>query len=136
MQKSNQEIPFSFARFDHNSNLKKRIPLFYFAGFIAYLSGIGGGMLFVPILNIFFEMPIHFSTAVSTAMIFFIGIYNATVRMAIGKIHYLIGIWIGIGAILGSLYGAKLSKKIHKHNLQFFVAVILIGLAIRMYFIT
>jgi hypothetical protein len=136
LNNNNQETLFSFDNFDYNSNLKKGIPLFYLAGFLAYLSGIGGGMLFVPILSIFFEMPIHFSTAMSTAMIFFIGIYNATVRMAIGKIHYLIGILIGIGAILGSLYGARLSKKIQKHNLQFFVAVILIGLAIRMYFIT
>jgi hypothetical protein len=88
----------------------------------------------VPILSIIFGMPIHISTATSTSMIFFIGIYNASVRMAISKIHYLIGIMIGIGAILGSLYGTRLSKKIPKHILQFFVAVILISLAIRMYF--
>jgi len=135
IKNNDQEIRFSFDSFDYNSNLKKGIPLFYLAGFVAYLSGIGGGMLFVPILSIVFEMPIFISTATSTAMIFFIGIYNASVRMAIGTIHYLIGILIGFGAILGSLYGARLSKKIHKHHLQFFVAVILIGLAIRMYFI-
>lgn len=132
---NSNEIQFSFDSFNHKTNLKKAIPLFFLTGFVAYLCGIGGGMLFVPILSILLEMPIHFSTAISTTMIFFIGIYNAAVRMAIGKIHYLIGILIGIGAILGSLYGAKLSKKIHKHTLQFFVAVILIGLAIRMYFI-
>jgi uncharacterized membrane protein YfcA len=132
---NNQEIQFSFDTFDYNSNLKKGIPLFFLAGFIAYLSGIGGGMLFVPILSIIFGMPIHFSIATSTSMIFFIGIYNASVRIAIGTIHPLIGILIGFGAIFGSLYGARLSKKIQKHNLQFIVAVILIGLAIRMYFI-
>ncbi len=135
LNNSNQQVQFSFDSFDHKANLKKGIPLFFLAGFVAYLSGIGGGMLFVPILSILFEMPIHFAAAISTTMIFFIGIYNTAVRMAIGKIHYLIGILIGIGAILGSLYGARLSKKIQKHNLQFFVAVILIGLAIRMYFI-
>lgn len=126
---------FSFENFDHKKNLKKAIPLFFLAGFVAYLSGIGGGMLFVPILTIIFEIPIHVSTALSTSMIFFIGIYNAGVRMVIGKIHYLIGLFIAIGAIIGSLVGAKLSNKIHKHNLQFIVAAIIIGLAIRMYFI-
>jgi len=131
-----QEIHFSFENFDYNSNLKKGIPLFFLTGFVAYLSGIGGGMLFVPILSIVFSMPIHISTATSTSMIFFLGIYNASVRIAFSKIHLIIGILIGTGAIFGSLYGAKLSKKIKKHNLQFFVAVILIGLAIRMYFIT
>ena len=135
LNNNNQEIQFSFDSFDYNSNLKKAIPLFFVTGFIAYLSGIGGGMLFVPILSIIFAMPIHVSTATSTTMIFFMGIYNAAVRMAIGKIHYFIGILIGIGAIVGSLYGVRLSKKIPKHILQFFVAAILIGLAIRMYFI-
>jgi len=130
---NSNEIQFSFDSFDHKTNLKKAIPLFFLTGFVAYLCGIGGGMLFVPILSILLEMPIHISTAISTTMIFFIGIYNAAVRMAIGKIYYL-GILIGIGAIFGSLYGARLSKKIQKHALQFFVAVILIGLAIRMYF--
>ncbi|MFW9823105.1 MAG: sulfite exporter TauE/SafE family protein, partial [Candidatus Thorarchaeota archaeon] len=129
-----QEI-FSFENFEHKTNLPKAIPLFFVAGFVAYLSGIGGGMLFVPILTIVFEIPIHFSTALSTSMIFFIGIYNAGVRMVIGEIHYLIGLLIAIGAIIGSLFGAKLSNKIHKHNLQFIVALVLIGLAIRMYFI-
>ena len=135
LNKNDQEIVFSFDDFDYKANLKKAIPLFFLTGFIAYLTGIGGGMLFVPILSILFGMPIHISTATSTSMIFFIGIYNATARMVIGEIHYLIGILIGIGAILGSLYGTRLSKKINKRNLQFFVAVILIGLAIRMYFI-
>ncbi|MHA2181260.1 MAG: sulfite exporter TauE/SafE family protein, partial [Promethearchaeota archaeon] len=135
LNKSKQEIQFSFDSFDYTSNLKKAIPLFFLAGFVAYLSGIGGGMLFVPILSIIFGLPIYISTATSTMMIFFIGIYNATVRITIGKIHYSIGIIIAIGAIFGSLYGTRLSKKIQKHILQFFVAVILIGLAIRMYFI-
>lgn len=135
LKNNGQEKLFSFDSFDYNTNLKKGIPLFFLAGFVAYLTGIGGGMLFVPILSIIFEMPIFISTATSTAMIFFIGTYNASVRMAIGSINYPIGILIGIGAILGSLYGTKLSKKIRKHHLQFFVAVILIGLAIRMYFI-
>ncbi|MHA2280316.1 MAG: sulfite exporter TauE/SafE family protein [Promethearchaeota archaeon] len=131
----NQEKQFSFDSFDHKTNLKKSIPLFFLTGFVAYLSGIGGGMLFVPILSIIFGLPIHVSTATSTTMIFFIGIYNASVRVVIGDINYPLGILLGIGAILGSLYGVRLSKKIPKQYLQFFVAVILIGLAIRMYFI-
>jgi len=129
-----QEIPFSFDSFDYKVNLKKGIPLFFLAGFVAHLSGIGGGMLFVPILTILFEMPIYISTATSTTMIFFIGIYNASARIVTGIILPWFGLLIGVGAILGSIYGAKVSKKIRKHYLQFFVAVILLGLAIKMYY--
>jgi hypothetical protein len=129
------EIIFSFENYDFKSNLKKGIPLFFVVGFISYLSGIGGGMLFVPILCILFHIPIHYSTALSASMIFFIGIYNTSARMAFSKIHYFIGILIGIGAIIGSLIGAKVSNKIPKDYLQFGVAAVLIFLAIRMYFV-
>ena len=131
---SKQEENFSLETLDYRANLKKGIPLFFLAGFVAYLSGIGGGMLIVPILNFLFEIPIHFATAISAAIIFFIGIYNATVRIIIGGIHYLVGILIAIGAIIGSILGAKIAGKMPKKYLQLFVAVVLIGLAIRMYF--
>lgn len=129
------KIEFSFENYDFKSNLKKGIPLFFLVGFIAYLSGIGGGVLFVPILCILFRIPIHYSTAISASMIFFIGIYNTAARMFISEIHYFIGILIGIGAITGSLIGTKVSNKIPRNYLQFGVAAVLILLAIRMYFI-
>lgn len=126
---------FSFENYDLKSNLKKGILLFFFVGFMAYLSGVGGGMLFVPILCILFHIPIHYSTAISSSMIFFIGIYNTSVRMVFSEIYYVIGILIGIGAITGSFIGAKVSNKIPKDYLQFGVAAVLIFLAIRMYFV-
>jgi len=138
LDKNNNGVPdieFSFISHDYKSKLTKGIPLFFLAGFIAYLSGIGGGMVFVPILSILFCIPIHYTTAMSVSMIFFIGLYNAGARMVIGEIHYLIGILIGIGAITGSLLGAKVSSKIPKNYLQFGVAAVLIILAIRMYFV-
>jgi uncharacterized membrane protein YfcA len=126
---------FSFETYDIMSNLKKGIPWFFIGGFFAYLSGIGGGMLFVPILCILFRIPIHYSTAISTSMIFFIGIYNTTVRVFLGDIHYIFGVLIGIGAVIGSLMGVKVSIKIPRNYLQFGVACLLIILAVRMYFV-
>jgi uncharacterized membrane protein YfcA len=128
------EIEFSYETFEHTSKLKLGIPLFFLAGFIAYLTGIGGGMLFVPTLSILLEIPIHFATALSSAMIFFIGIYNATVRMIIGEIHYIFGIILACGAIGGSLICTKYSDRIPKKHLKYIVAIILIILAIRMFF--
>lgn len=134
ISKEEVNIPFSFDNFDYKPNLIKGLPLFFIAGFVAYLSGIGGGLLFVPIICITFSIPIHYATALSTAMIFFNGIYNTTVRIFIGDIFYLPGILISIGAIVGSLFGSKLSGKVSKNYLQFLVSIILIGLAIIMYF--
>lgn len=133
-QTDDKELDFSLKDFDYKANLKKTIPLFMLAGFLANLIGIGGGVVMVPTLNIVLGYPIHNSTAISTSVIFFTAIFNTIVKVIIGKIHYLIGIIIGIGAVLGSIIGAKISNKMPKVTLQCFVAIILISLGILMYF--
>ena len=128
------EVEFNLREHDYKTNLKKSIPLFFLAGFVAHLLGIGGGIINTPSLHIILKYPIHNSTAISTGIIFFTAIYNTIAKSIIGEIDYLIGLLIGIGAIFGSIFGARISGKMPKKYLQFFVAIVLMGLAIRMYF--
>ena len=134
--KNSTEEPLEFSLKDHDYkvHLKKGIPLFILAGFLAKLIGIGGGIINTPSLNIILQYPIHNATAISTTIIFFTAIYNTIVNSITGQINYIIGILIGVGAILGSITGAKLSNKIPKIALQYFVAIVLIILSIRMFF--
>lgn len=131
-----EEYENNFVLIDHDyrTNLKKSIPLFFLAGFCANLLGIGGGIINTPALHILLQYPIHNATAISTGIIFFTAIYNTIAKSIFGQIEYLIGILIGIGAISGSIFGAKISGKIPKSYMQFIVAAVLMGLAIRMYF--
>jgi len=136
-QTSIQEInhaEFSLKNQENKLNFKKSIPLFILAGFTANLLGIGGGIINTPSLNIVLGFPIHNSTAISTSMIFFTAIYNTTIKSFFGHIDYIIGLIIAIGSILGSILGAKISKRMPKVLLQYFVAVVLIALALRMFF--
>jgi len=119
---------------NYKANLKKSVPWFFFGGFIGYLLGIGGGIIYTPVLNVILGYSIHVSTATSTGIIFFTAIYTVIAKMFFGQINYLIGLIIGIGSVIGSIIGAKISKKMPKTHLQFFVAIVLIVLAIRMYF--
>jgi len=120
-----QEVEFILSEHDYKTNLKKSIPLFFLAGFSAHLLGIGGGIINTPSLHILLNYPIHNSTAISTGIIFFTAIYNTIAKSIIGEIDYLIGFLIGIGAIFGSIFGARISGKIPKNYLQFFVAIVL-----------
>ena len=129
-----EPIEFSLKDHDYKTHLKKGIPLFILAGFLAKLIGIGGGVINTPSLNIILQYPIHNATAISTTIIFFTAIYNTIVNSILGEINYLVGVLIGIGAILGSIGGAKLSNKIPKIALQYFVAIVLIIISIRMFF--
>ena len=125
---------FSLKEHDYKSNLKRAIPLFFAAGFVAYLLGVGGGIINTPSLNIVLGYPIHNSTAISTGIIFFTAIINTILKSFLGQIDYIIGLIIALGSIGGSYVGAKLSNKIPKMQLQIIVAGVLMLLAIRMYF--
>ena len=119
---------------DYKPNLKKSIPFFILAGFLAHLLGIGGGVINTPTLHIILGYPIHNATAISTSIIFFTAIFNTIVKVFFGKINYFIGIIIAIGSVLGSFIGAKISNRMPKVTLKLFVAVVLTILAIRIFF--
>jgi len=127
-------IDFSLSNDEHKITFKKAIPLFILAGFAANLLGIGGGIINTPSLNLVLNFPIHNSTAISTSIIFFTAIYNTIIKSLTGQIDYIVGLLLAIGSISGSILGAKISKRMRKSYLQSFVSVILIGLAIRMFF--
>jgi uncharacterized membrane protein YfcA len=119
---------------EYKNKLKKAIPLFFLAGFLANLIGIGGGVINTPSLHMILGFSIHNSTAISTSIIFITAIYNTIAKSLFGLVNFLFGLLIGFGSILGSISGAKISKKIPKVYLQFFISIVLILLAIRMFF--
>ena len=128
-----KELEFSLKDHDYKANLPKAIPLFFLAGFLGYLLGIGGGVINTPVLHIILGYPIHNSTAISTGIIFFTAIVNVILKIYLGKINYIVGVFVSIGSVGGAILGAKISKKMPKNQLQFFVGIILIYIAIRMY---
>ena len=119
---------------EYKNKLNKAIPLFFLAGFLANLIGIGGGVINTPSLNLILGFSIHNSTAISTSIIFITAIYNTIAKSLFDLVNFLFGLLIGIGSILGSISGAKISKKIPKVYLQYFISIILILLAIKMFF--
>ena len=131
---NNSASNFILQNHDYKTNLKKAIPLFMLAGFVANFLGIGGGIINTPSLNILLDFPIHNSTAISTSIIFFTAIYNTIIKFLTGEINLFFGILLAFGSITGSILGAIISKKMPKGILQFFVSSVLILLAIRMFF--
>ncbi len=119
---------------DYKANFKRSIPLFLLAGFIANLIGIGGGVINTPSLHMILGFSIHDSTGISISIIFITEIYNTIAKSMFGLVYFMFGLLLGIGSILGAISGAKISKKIPKIYLQFIISIMLIVLAIRMFF--
>ncbi|MFX0026872.1 MAG: sulfite exporter TauE/SafE family protein [Candidatus Hermodarchaeota archaeon] len=121
--------------FDYRTKLKKTVPLFFLAGFASNLLGIGGGVIITPALNLLLNFPIHYATAVSTSIVFFLAIYNSLSKLLFGQVELILGLLMGLGSILGAIIGAKFSKRMPKLYLQLFVAIVLIVLAISIVFL-
>ncbi|MBD3338172.1 MAG: TSUP family transporter [Candidatus Lokiarchaeota archaeon] len=113
-------------------HLKRGIPFFILAGFIAHLLGIGGGVVNTPSCHLLLGLSIHTSTATSAGIMFFTAVFNVIIKILFGEINYLIGIILAIGVVFGGLLGAKISYKMPKIQLQLFVAIIMIFLGINM----
>ena len=125
---------FDLKTHDYKKDLKKGIPFFMAAGFASRLIGIGGGIIHGPSLHIVFGFPIHNATGVSSSIVFFTAIFNTALLIFYGKINYQVGIFLGLGSVIGAIFGAKISQKMPKQYLQIFVAMLLVFVGINMLF--
>lgn len=99
----------------------------YFAflgGFIAGLLGIGGGLIYVPLLTSISGLPIHIGAATSTSMIVVVSFIAVTIRTGsrIGDGTFDFDLWLnyGIPLVIGSVIGARYgSTKVKKLNSKF-----------------
>jgi len=123
----------------------KILPVFgLLTGALAALTGIGGGVLFVPILTYFYAVNLKRSIGTSSAIIFLTmfssavsyGIMNAEVQggYQIGYINLFAGIPISIGALTGAVIGVRIVLKtpvlIVKRIFSLFLIIIILRMMI------
>jgi len=104
----------------------------YLLGFIAGLAsaslGIGGGVIVVPMLIIFFGYDIKkvLGTSLATAVpVVFVGILAHYIINA-GNIRIFAALYIIVGALIGARLGATLANKTNGKNLKLLFALLLL----------
>ena len=102
------------------------------AGAISGLLGLGGGIVKVPVLNTFCGIPIRVAAATSTFMIGITAAASAFLYYARGEVVLPITAAVALGALPGSLAGARLSDRVATRSLKVLMAVVLIGVGARM----
>lgn len=102
------------------------------AGAISGLLGLGGGIVKVPVLNTFCGVPIRVAAATSTLMIGVTAAASAFVYLGRGDVALPLTAAVVVGALPGSLVGARLSDRVHARHLKLIMASLLLAVGARM----
>lgn len=101
------------------------------AGIMSGLFGIGGGIIMVPSLIAFFGMGILNANATSlAAMLLPVGVLGVIAYYKAGFINVRNALWISLGLLSGSYFGAELAVTIDVKILSKLYAAILLYVAI------
>lgn len=114
----------------------KRLPLGLAAslgaGAISGLLGLGGGIVKVPVLAAFCGIPIKVAAATSTFMIGVTATASALIYYGHGDVDPRMAAAVCLGALPASLAGARLSSQVEARALKLLLALVLLGVGLRM----
>ena len=100
----------------------------FFAGIISSFFGIGGGIVFVPLMVVGMGMAMKKAAPTSQLILFFASLSGVVVHSILGHPDFVQAGLLAVGSFFGGLVGARLSLHVRERYLQILVtAVILIA---------
>ena len=103
-------------------------------GLLSGILGIGGGIVFVPLLTYFTKEDFKINTGISSLAIVFVASASAVSYLVNGIEISSYVLYLIIGAVIGGYLGSRISKFITSKNLQRMFSVLLLFAAYRMFF--
>jgi len=81
------------------------------AGLLGSLTGLGGGVVLVPLLTIFFKVDLHYAIGASLVSVIATSSGAAAAYVKEGFSNIRIGMFLEIATTLGALLGAFLTRQ-------------------------
>ncbi len=103
-----------------------------FTGALAATLGVGGGVIFVPVLIAGFGFAQLGAQGTSLAIIVPTAIVGMITHARAGRVRWNVVAVVGTGGIIGALGGARLALSVDEALLRRVFAIVLILLAVRM----
>ena len=101
-------------------------------GLIASTLGVGGGIIFVTSLSVFFGFSQHLAQGTSLAVIVPTAIVGTILHARRGRVHWRVAGLIAIGGIIGAFIGSAAALTIDPAVLRRLFAALLVLVAARM----
>lgn len=102
------------------------------AGTVSGLLGIGGGIIKVPAMAIFCNVPARIATATSTFMIGVTAVASAFLYFGRGQIRPALTAVVVLGVLAGSAGGTQVSRRLHSRQLIRLFALLMAFSAVQM----
>ena len=110
-------------------NIRSGMALCTVAGALSSMTGIGGGAVKVPLMNIHMHIPMKAASSTSSYMIGITAFSGAITYFFAGQVLLLEAAGVAIGAFAGSLIGAHLARRISSGHLRKYFSVVLFIMA-------
>ena len=98
----------------------------FFAGIISAFFGIGGGIIFVPLMVVGIGMAMKKAAPTSQLILLFSSLSGVISHSLLGHPDFTQAGFLAIGAFAGGLMGARLSINIKERYLQIIVSVVIL----------
>jgi hypothetical protein len=106
----------------------------FFAGIISSFFGIGGGIVFVPLMVVGIGMTMKKAAPTSQFILLFASLSGIIIHSILGHPDFLQAGLLAAGAFVGGIIGARISLDIKERSLQILVSAIIIIAAIKLFF--
>ncbi len=121
------------ARHHRRARLVRGMAAFFAAGLLSSLLGIGGGVMFMPIMILWLGFSNHHAVATSTLVIALSTLAGTASYALQGAIAWHIALPISLGAIVGAQTGAAIAKRLSAAWVGRLLALALAAIGIRMF---
>ncbi len=96
------------------------------AGFLGALTGLGGGVVLVPVLALFFKMDIRYAIGASLVSVIATSSGAAVAYVREGLSNIRIGIFLEVATTLGACFGAYLATRVSNHWIAIVFGMVLL----------
>ncbi|MBB4822835.1 putative membrane protein YfcA [Sporosarcina luteola] len=128
-KKSVDEVPADELTFNH----WLAASLSLLVGIAAGIVGAGGAFILVPIMLVVLRIPIRVTIATSLAITFISSIGSTIGKVATGQVLFGPAAVMIVAGLLAAPLGAKVGQRVNTRVLQAFLAVLILGTAIKVW---
>ena len=105
----------------------------FFAGILSSFFGIGGGIVFVPLMILGIGVLVKNATATSQLILMFSSASGMVAHSLLGHADFSYALLLAIGAFGGGLVGAKLSVDLKENSIRILICIAMLAAAVKLF---